>query len=261
MTEPARIRALVLAGMREGGDALSITHGTASKALIPIEGRPMISWVLDALALSHRIQDRPLVSGLDPAQAAAAGLDHEISHTARIRGGPAASLLGVIEDGIAPPLLVTTCDHALLTSGMVKHFLEQALSNGADLSVAMARKATISAAYPQTRRTYIPFRDEPRSGCNLFFIAGPAAKKVIEFWREAERHRKKPLRIMLHFGILTALGFLLRRPTADEVFTLISRRLGVRIALVDMPFAEAAIDVDTDADLELVRTIMRRRHT
>jgi len=38
----------------------------------------------------------------------------------------------------------------------------------------------------------------------------------------------------------------------------VSARLGVRIGPVILPFAEAAIDVDSTADLELVRSILAR---
>jgi hypothetical protein len=38
----------------------------------------------------------------------------------------------------------------------------------------------------------------------------------------------------------------------------LSKRTGIDAAVVTMPFAEAAIDVDSVADLELVRAIVAR---
>ena len=40
---------------------------------------------------------------------------------------------------------------------------------------------------------------------------------------------------------------------------LISRRLGIEVAAVAMPMAEASIDVDKPADLDLVEDILARR--
>ena len=43
------------------------------------------------------------------------------------------------------------------------------------------------------------------------------------------------------------------------VFALLSRRLGATVAPVILPFAEAAIDVDSAGDLALVRGILAAR--
>ena len=83
--------------------------------------------------------------------------------------------------------------------------------------------------------------------------------QVLEFWRKVEQHRKKPWHIARRLG----LGFLIRlylgRGRSDKVFALLSKRLGATIKPVILPFAQAAIDVDSPADLEMVRAIMRER--
>lgn len=251
--------ALVLAGARASGDALSSAHGVSSKALIDIGGRPMLARVLDALCQSGCVRDAPFVSGLESDLRAAASGNLPSAPARSVSGGPASSLLGAIEGGVPLPLLVTTCDHALLTPDMVRHFVSEATGNGADLSVGLASKATIQASYLETRRTYIPFGRAPMSGCNLFYVATPEALKVIGFWQQAEQDRKQPLKIVWRFGLVTALRLLIGRPNAQRAFELISRRLKARIGVVEMPFAEAAIDVDSEADLELVRNIVTKR--
>lgn len=252
---------LVLAGARARGDALATAHGVDSKALIEIAGQPMLSRVLRALKGSARLSNAPYVSGLSEAvlQKASAGL---LARSAQsVSGGPAASLLGAIEGGVPLPLLVTTCDHALLTTEMVDHFLDAAIRGGADLTVGLAARETIQAEYPHTKRTYIPFGGSPMSGCNLFFIASQDALKVTRFWQQAEQDRKKPWRIAWRFGPVTALRLLVGKPDVGKAFSLISKRLGARIGAAVLPFAEAAIDVDSQADLELVRRIVEARAT
>lgn len=251
--------ALVLAGARASGDALALAHNVESKALIDIAGEPMLARVLHALSRSGRFSGAPYVSGLSSDVLNKARGGANARHVHLVSGGPAASLLGAIEGGVALPLLVTTCDHALLTSDMVNHFMEEALRGGADLTIGLAAKRTIQAKYPDTRRTYIPFGGSPMSGCNLFFVATPEALKVIRFWRQAEQDRKRPLRIAWRFGPTTALRLLIGRPGVKQAFKLISNRMGARIDVVDMPFAEAAIDVDSQADLDLVRSIIAER--
>ncbi|WP_158275441.1 nucleotidyltransferase family protein [Maritimibacter sp. 55A14] len=254
-----RLCVLVLAGARAGGDPLCQAEGVASKAVIEIGGQPMLARVLGALAGSRAAGLAPGVIGLEDAALAEAAGGHPC--TARRAGGqgPAASLLAALENGADLPALVTTCDHALLTPAMIDSFLEGAYASGADLCVGFASRATIEAAYPRTRRTYLRFRGADLSGCNLFYLAGPRALDVLRFWRAAEQDRKRPWRILWRFGPLTALRILLFRPTPEVTFALLSRRVGADVRPVILPYAEAAIDVDTPGDLELVRGIVAER--
>lgn len=252
------IGALVLAGARAKGDALCLSEGVVSKAVIQIAGQPMLARVLQTLAASGL--DVPVwLVGLqgDTVQAASGGVDC-IPLPAQ-GAGPASSLLAALDGTIRLPLLVTTCDHPLLTPAMVDSFLRQSLASGADLTVGLAERGVIEAAYPHTRRTYLRFGAAQLSGCNLFFLSSPKALAVLRFWQSAEQDRKHPWRIARRFGIWTALRILLGRPEPEAAFALLSRRLGARIHPVILPFAEAAIDVDSPGDLALVREIFARR--
>ncbi|MDZ4096075.1 MAG: nucleotidyltransferase family protein [Paracoccaceae bacterium] len=256
------VQPVVLAGARAGGDPLCRSEGVVSKAVIRIADKPMLARVLTALAASRASLPAHVI-GLDAATLALAA-DGIPSLPVMAKGqGPAASLLAALDGQIAPPLLVTTCDHALLTPAMIDNFLAQSIASGADLTVGLAERATIEAAYPETRRTYLRLGGAELSGCNLFYLATPQAASVLRFWQDAERDRKKPWRIAWRFGPLTALRILLARligrPGPDAVFALLSRALGVRVQPVILPFAEAAIDVDSPGDLTLVREILARR--
>lgn len=252
------VQALVLAGARAGGDPLCRAEGVESKAVIDIAGQPMLSRVLRALAQSHATSGTPWVIGLEGAELARAADGMACQTVAGVGRGPAASLLKAFNGPVTTPLLVTTCDHALLTPEMIDTFVEKSIASGADLTVGLANRATIEAAYPQTRRTYLRLGGDDVSGCNLFYLATPKALGVIRFWQRAEQDRKKPWRIAWRFGPLTALRIFMARSGVEAVFALLSRRLGVRVAPVILPFAEAAIDVDKPADLILVREILKK---
>ena len=252
------VQALVLAGARAAGDPLCKAEGVASKAVIRIAGQPMLSRVLRALAAS-RANGPAWILGLegDALNAAADGIAcHPIASAGQ---GPASSLLLALEGPVTTPLLVTTCDHALLTPEMIDSFLQHSMASGADLTVGFAERAVIEAEYPETRRTYLRLGGAQLSGCNLFYLATPAALAVLRFWQGAEQDRKKPWRIAWRFGPLTALRILLSRKGPEAAFALLSQRLGARVSPVILPFAEAAIDVDKPGDLVLVRKILADR--
>ena len=81
----------------------------------------------------------------------------------------------------------------------------------------------------------------------------------MNFWRRVESQRKRPWRFARAFGPRALLAYLFGRLTLDDAMREASRILGVRAAAVDLPFAEAAIDVDKPADLTLAEDILRRR--
>ncbi len=257
------VSALVLAGSRQGeADPVARYRQAKAKCLVAAGGVPMLDRVVATLAASPRI-GRILVSADRVAL-----LEGLPALTAERTAGrlvvleSSASLSASVASGFATagaPLLVTTADHALLDPSMVAHFLAATDGTSADIAVALASAAVISAAYPDTRRTYLRFRDGGYSGANLFLLRTPSAERGIAFWRRIERDRKAPWRLARAFGPLLLGAYLLRVATLAQAMRLVSRRLGLVVAAIEMPMAEASIDVDKPADLDLVERILARR--
>lgn len=173
---------------------------------------------------------------------------------------PSASVADVLGRLRAPEaLLVTTADHALLTPEIVDHFAERSSSRDADVSVGVVAASVLLDAFPEASRTFLRLRGERFSGANLFLFRGPQARRVTAFWSRAERFRKQPWRLVSAFGPVNLALFLLGRLGLEEAFERASRVIGARVRAVPLPFAEAAIDVDKPADLELVSRILAAR--
>ncbi len=252
------LTALVLAGTRAGGDPLASGEGVSHKALIGIAGRAMIEHVvqaLDAVPGVGRIViaiERPEVLDALPGLRQPA-CRRPVSIVAAA-AGPSASVASVLaQEGL--PLLVTTADHPLLRPEWIRNFLE-ATPADADATVALASRASVMAAAPGTRRTWLRFVEGEYSGCNLFLLQRPAAKGVVDFWRQLEMDRKRPLHLMLRLGIGLALRYGLGWLRLDQALARLGRASGARVAVVELPDGRAAIDVDKPHDLELVRRLM-----
>jgi GTP:adenosylcobinamide-phosphate guanylyltransferase len=240
---------LVLAGSRSDPAA----GQSATKAGLSLRGLPMIRRVVDALRQSTAVK-RVVVAG---PQHLSAWIDAEIVATA---GSPASTVAAFLESQTEPwPVLVTTADHPLLTAEMVDHFCRESRRTGADATVGMASRSTIASAYPATRRTFYPFRDDGWCGCNIFGFNTAGSRDVARTWTSFERYRKRPLSVIGKFGLLNLIGVLLRRWTLEQAFARAADRLGVTARPVPMPWAEAAIDVDTMEDLVLVDSILARQ--
>ncbi|CAN5418191.1 nucleotidyltransferase family protein [soil metagenome] len=250
--------ALVLAGSRAGSvDPLESYAGVPHKVLIEIAGRTMIERVVTALAAVAAVEriviaiERPeLLDGLAGLQTCAKPWT-----TMPTQAGPSATVAAAFA-AIGAPLLVTTADHALLETAWIEQFLA-ACPAGTDLCAALAESAAVTAAAPDSQRTWLRFAEGSYSGCNLFLLAGPPAAGVLTFWREMEQLRKHPLRMVQQLGITFALrykaGRLGLQAAADRVGELSG---GARLAFVELADGRAAIDVDKPEDLDLVRRLV-----
>lgn len=258
-----RFNAVVLAGDRRPDDPVAAAAGVAAKCLAPVAGSPMAVRVVRALEQSERVNTVLLCGPSDEALHRSQELRAMVS-AGRVRwmapgatpATSAAAALAALSDD--QPVLVTTGDHALLRPEMVRHFLDRAAALGGDIAVALAPHAVVQSAYPRTRRTVLKFRDGHYCGCNLFAFLSPRGREMARIWQRVEAQRKQPIRVIGLVGwsavALYALGLL----TLAGAVRRLSARAGVGAGVVTMPFAEAAIDVDTVADLELVRTIAAR---
>lgn len=243
------VSVLILAGQRAGVvDPLCAAAGVERKAVIPINGKPMIDYVLEALS-SAKLQTPFHISGFD------AVYDKRLSQSPGAPG-PAGSAYAALTDGISFPCLMTTCDHPLLTRDMLDIFIGKAKETKADFCVGFAEKSVIQPLYPDVKRTYWNFSDRPVSGCNLFYIANEKGLAVIEFWKQAQHLRKQPIKLarVVAWGLL--FKYLLGRLTLREAFVYVSKRLNITAAPILIPIAEAAIDVDKPSDKELVERIL-----
>ncbi len=256
-----RFTVLILAASRGAADPVARSEGTSHKCLVDVAGQPMLVRVVDALVASPSVGavaisiEAPEVLDALPqlARAVAAGDIRVLPSEAT----PSASVLRAAEDLDDPyPLLIATGDNPLLTPEMVEHFCAEALQSGADVAAALAPESLVRSAFPTAERTFLRFRDGRYSGCNLFALTRPAGLAAVRFWAAAERHRKRPWRLVAAFGPMTLVLFLLGRLTLDGALERASAVMKVRAKALRMPFATAPIDVDKPSDLALVRRIL-----
>lgn len=259
---------LVLAGRRDSNDELARAAGASHRALLDIAGVPMVARMLLTLASYPRTGAILLCSDAPDLMTSVPEVAELVAQS-RVRllpakESPSLSVLAGLEAfageaAAGNPVLVTTADHALLDHAMLDHFLDAACRGGADLLVGLVSETLIAERFPDAKRTYVPFRGGRYSGANLFAFMNPAAREMARFWRNAERHRKRPWRMVSTFGLVSLLLFIARRLDLASAFRRVSDLVGVEVAAVLMPTAEAAVDVDKLSDWELVNEIFAER--
>ena len=257
--------AIVLAGRRSPDDPLARADGAVHRALLDIEGEPMLLRVVARLLAQSGIEH--VLINIDAPELL---LDIPGLTALRDRGAiewmestdsPSQSVLDSLEraDLKKGPVLVTTADHALLDDDMLQMFFAASADSDADLTLGLVSRKTIEARFPESKRTYLRFRDDAFSGANLFLFRTPNAARAAAFWRRVESERKHPWRIARAFGPGNLFLFLTRRLDLEAAFARASKVVGARIRAIRLERAEAAVDVDKVEDLELVRRILAER--
>jgi len=256
--EQHQLTAIVLAGDRTKADSLINHSNVGSKAMIDIDGLPMVRRVLNALRLS-RVVNKIALSGPEAS---------EVSKDEQLAQWVEAGEVSWSEPGVSPStsayqamqalgpeeaVLLTTADHPLLTAEIVDAFGRQSLADDVDVVVGLAPHALVLEAYPGIRKTVLRFSDGDFCGCNLFAFITPEGRRAARFWRRIEQQRKKPLVVIGLLGWWTVIRYRLGLLSLEEALAKLSKRLGLRIRAVILPYANAAIDVDSVADLMLVK--------
>jgi len=256
-----KFAALILAADRGIDDPVAKAAGVPCKSLTPIGGIPMVFRVVNALYASGQVDAINLCGPPESIVNQTADLGDLIA-SGRVKwyanqATPSASAYHVLQRlPDEDPVLLTTADHAMLSARMVDYFCSEARATGCDVVVGVARHETVTKAHPRTRRTATRLQDGAYCGCNLFAFLTPRARIAADFWRQVESQRKKPLRVIRVLGWMAVLRYIIGRLSLSEALDRISRRLGFKAGAVIMPFAEAAVDVDSVSDLELVEKII-----
>lgn len=260
------IKALVLAGRRREGDVVADSSGLEHRALLPIAGVPMLERVVLAIEQSGVASsvsvssDDPRLVHATPALAELAREARGYLHFHRSAASPASSVADFFTNvAAAEPVFVTTGDHPLLTPEILGYFVERALASSADFVVGLVPATVYRRRFPDQPRTFLRFRGERYSGANLFLLRTPEAVAVPRFWTRAESHRKTPWKLVSQFGWRNLVGFLLGRFDLREALVRASEVIGARIEAVELPFAEAALDVDKEEDRLAVEEVFEQR--
>ncbi len=261
--ETHQMTAIVLAGDRTKADSL-INHTKAgSKAMIDLDGTPMVRRVLSSLRRA-RVVKRICMTGPEAS---------EVATDAALQKWIDDGEIGWTEPGISPStsayqamqlvspteaILLTTADHPLLTPEIVDAFGRQSLADDVDVTVGLAPYALVAEAYPGIRKTVLRFSDGDFCGCNLFAFITPEGRRAARFWRRIEQERKKPLMVIGLLGWWAVIRYRMGVLSLEEALAKLSKRLGLRMRAVILPYANAAIDVDSIADLILVKGALEK---
>jgi GTP:adenosylcobinamide-phosphate guanylyltransferase len=230
-------------------EAIVLAGGKEKRALMKLENKTLLSYVLEALLTSRRI-DRILVIGDDL----------PLPQSERIVSLPEGrdfidNLLRGIEKCKGEYVLVSSADLPFLTPSVIDKFIEKALPMKADFAYPTVSKEVFQEKAPEIDKTFVTLKEGKFAGGNVVLLSREFVLKRREVIEKAYEVRKSPLKIAFFLGFEFFLRFLLQQigiPALPlyQVERLMSRALkgNIRSVLVDFPHLSA--DIDDEKDLK-----------
>ena len=241
---------IVLAGGQQ--QPLCEVTGIENKAQIPIHGKPMIEWVLNAFQASGRIAET-VVAG--PRELEALPCMQHVRK--RVHGGATVleslmNAVGYVNMGLLPDetvhrgYLISFGDAVFLNENTVHAMLKNIDKTEPDIALHYVEKGTYERAGLPLTRTFIPIGDGLYTGTTIYYIRRfrDLAGFLVQL-TQLRKIRKNPAKILKLLGC--------EGMSMPEVEARLSEETAARLKLFVLDLPEAGMDVDKPVDLELAR--------
>jgi len=256
MSQPnKRYDVAILAGQATEPDALTLETGEPCKALLQIKGRPMVSYVINALRESGRI-GRLVLVGLSGEQ-----LDMATSELPLIslpsRQEIVDNMLSAIEAlGDVEWVLFCSSDIPLLTPEAVRDLLARCEAAPADLYYPIVSREAMESRFPGSGRSFRQLVDGSFAGGDIYLVRPGVLRANADFARILTARRKSGWRLAKALGLRVILGFLTHRLRIAELEAHVGKILHCTCKAIISPYAELAMDVDKPGHLQVVLRAM-----
>jgi GTP:adenosylcobinamide-phosphate guanylyltransferase len=227
------------------------------KSLIQIKGKAMVQWVLDALSCVPQI-DQVYVVGLP------SDIPLHCSHPLVFLPDQGDSIRNICfaaqhknsnQDDL---LLIVSGDIPAVQSTMIDWFIQRLAEGKDDFYYNVIERQTMETRYPDSRRTYVRFKDYELCGGDMNAIRRDMANLANPITLKLYQNRKNPIQQASLFGIPFLFKLLTRQLRLHEAVKTVSQKLKIKGQAVMCPFAEIGMDVDKLFQLEILKTDLEK---
>lgn len=241
-----------------GGDAAAVDPSfSGPKSLINIAGRPMISYVLDALAgcpaLGELVLALPEGAKTQPFEALGGRV---LEGTTGVVDAIAKAIDLVGDNGY---MLIVSSDTPMIHSLAINDFLDSCRQEEAQVYYSIISQETTEAAFPDTRRTYMRLKDGVFTGGNVHLAEKATFLRNITQGNQLFNLRKNPLSIISLLGIGFVLKYITGRLDIETLEDKAQKLLNANVKAIVTRYPELGVDVDKPEDLRLVETYLLAR--
>jgi GTP:adenosylcobinamide-phosphate guanylyltransferase len=249
------IETVILAGGRMD-ESLREFSDAPCKAFIPLGGRPMVEYVVDAVRAEGR-----------PGRISLAARDDLVCDSLRKKvdfvAPPGESMIDSLRNAarclepVPDFILALPSDIPLVTPEAIGDFIDRSLDPPTDVAYGYLAREDSEARFPDAHHTYVKTADGTFCGTG-FFLMRPGLMDAFEgLFRRLSANRKNPLALAGVLGPGIILSFLLKtlrvRDLEEKVMQLMG---GCAARAVKTAYAEAAFNVDAPNELRIAREEM-----
>ena len=244
---------VILAGGKAKPDLQAFT-GQTNRALVVVQGKTLLSHVVDALQTSEG--NRPItVVGEVPENENYTRLPDKGDFVSNI-------CAGVSCYAESPYVLIATSDLPFLNAEVVQGFVEGAKQlaeqSGAKMVWPVVPVAKCYERFPGVKRTSIRLKEGDFTGGNLALVRPDFLLTQQQPLADSYAARKSPLRMAQLLGLGTLVRLLLSQKVSPNLLTIaflearVSRLLGGTARALVCDWVELATDLDRPADFAAV---------
>lgn len=249
-----KVDAVVLAG----GDGEVIDPTVHIKGLVPVAGKPMVEWVVEALRAADSIADIAVVvptaenlgSWVDKA-------DKIVVSDGRFADNAIAGVDAFRNDR---SVLLTTGDLPALTPQAIDDFVAQSIARNADFSYPLVRKEDMLEQFPGSERTFVRISGGEVTGGNMMVLTPALVAQAREIGQRFFETRKSPVKMARVVG----LKFMWKMATGTlnpaDVEAKLGELLGGTCAAIYTTHASIGADVDKPIDVVVSERVLFDRN-
>ena len=262
---------IILAGGPPVRDELMEYADVDYKSLIPINGKPMISYILDEFHKSGLISYLLIVGKKEELVDLTKDMDPNKVEFMIVEGNAAEKFyqagmhlldLAKTRDDIflskSRHIIYTTSDIPAAKSHMIKDHMKKCQDDSIDFYYSVVEKADMDAAFPNNGRTYMNIEGGKYAGVDLVVVNIEILREKYHIIKLVTENRKSFLRGLFFASPLTFIKFIIGRVKMKDVEGLMSKIFGMRSKLIITKDAELGFDVDKTFQLDIMREFFKK---
>jgi GTP:adenosylcobinamide-phosphate guanylyltransferase len=240
-----------------GGDGAVIDPTVHIKGLVPIAGKPMIQWVVEAMRAAETIERIAVVVPTDEGLGEWASLvDHIVISDARFIDNALAGFSAL--DG-GKHVLAATGDLPALTPEAIDDYVRRSLAARADFSYPLVNASDMEAQFPGSQRTYVKVSGGRVTGGNIMVLAPEVVRRSRELGQRLFDQRKSPVGMARVLGVPFIVKYVSGRLRVEDVERKMEQLLGAKCVAVYTSHASIGADVDKSIDVVVAERVLYAR--
>lgn len=248
-----KVDAMILAG----GEGAIIDPTVAIKGLVPVAGKPMIEWVVDAMRAADSIAEIAVV--VPSAQNLGAWADKVdrlvVSDASFIDN----AIVGAEQFKNDRHVFGATGDLPALTPEAIDDYVVRSLATGAEFTYPLVRAEDMEAQFPGSQRTYVRVAGGPVTGGNVCLCSADFLSRNRGIGQRLFETRKSPVAMARVIGIPFIFKYLTGQLRVDDVERKMEQLLGAKCAAIYTEHASIGADVDKPIDVVVASRVLYQR--